>query len=311
MSVRLWDRNATHIHHIAESRENQKYHPGVKLESGIQPEADLGQAIRNVSYIVLSVPSHGMSDLFARIKHGISPTTILINTAKGIEGDTLKTVSMMASEIFGESLVQSSYAVLSGPSFAAEVIRSLPTALTVAAWNPSVTARIQDKMHSDTFRIFSSDDVIGVELAGALKNVIAIAAGASDGFGFGHNARAGLVTRGLAEISRIGTKMGAHRQTFAGLSGMGDLILTCTGDLSRNRRVGLKLSQGKTLRQIMKEVGQVAEGIRTAKAAYQLAIKLDVEAPILEETYQTIYQGKPLEKGIADLLRKAPESERD
>ena len=197
------------------------------------------------------------------------------------------------------------------PMSSANAWDNAPTAVTVASKSEKTARRVQEACHTETFRIFTSTDVIGVEVGGALKNVIAIATGVSDGLGFGQNARAALITRALSEISRIGTKLGADPLTFAGLAGLGDLLLTCVGDLSRNRRVGLKLAEGKSIRTIMKESGQVAEGIRTTKAAYRLAKSLDVDVPILNEMYLSLYEKKDLRQAVADLLSLAPTRERD
>jgi glycerol-3-phosphate dehydrogenase (NAD(P)+) len=308
--VFVWDRDTDVLDDIAKHHENRRYHPGHKLSRNIVVERDLPRAVAKSSLIILAVPSFSMRDQLERIASHLKEDTILVSTAKGIEVDTLKTPFDIAVDVLGKKEARRRYAVLSGPSFAHEVIRSMPTAVTVASANAKTAKRVAELCHSDTFRIFTSNDVIGVELAGALKNVIAIAAGAVDGLGFGHNARAALMTRGLEEIVRIGVRKGANPLTFAGLSGLGDLILTCTGDLSRNRRVGIKLGQGKSLRVALKEVKQVVEGIRTAKAAYRLSRILKADAPILEETYLTLHEGKSLEQAIKDVLARAPEKER-
>ncbi|HLG20826.1 MAG TPA: NAD(P)H-dependent glycerol-3-phosphate dehydrogenase [Bdellovibrionota bacterium] len=309
-AVVLWDRNETRSRQVQRTRINAAYYPNLELHSGIRIELSLIKALSDADVILLAVPSHTVRDLLSKIKSSLPPETFLVCAAKGLEADTLDTLSIVASEVLGQTWVQNHYCVLSGPSFAREVIRKIPTALTVAANDIGTARSVQEICHTDTFQLFASDDVIGVELAGALKNVVAIAAGASDGLGFGLNARAALITRALAEITRIGVKKGAHPLTFSGLSGLGDLLLTCTGDLSRNRQVGLKLAQGKPLKTILREIGQVAEGIRTAKAAHRLAQEMKVAAPILEEIYLTLYDRKPLRQAVADLLARAPEEER-
>ncbi len=309
-SVFLWDSSAELIDAIAARHENTRYHPGIALSEEIHAGHDFSVAA-SCRFVVLATPSHAVRETLRRIRKWFSADIDIICAAKGLDGKAQSTLSTAAREELGDSKTRDHYAVLSGPSFAYEVIRGFPTALTVAAHDEKTAVRVQNALHTNRFQVFTSDDVVGVEIAGALKNVIAITAGASDGFGYGFNARAGLITRGLHEIARIGKAMGAHPLTFSGLAGLGDLILTCTGDLSRNRRVGLKLAQGKTLKQIMKELGQVAEGIRTAKTAHFLARSLKVEVPILSETYLSIYEGKPPQQAIQDILSRAPEPERD
>lgn len=308
--VLVWDKDPDVLADIAKSRQNRRYHPGYRLSRNIMVEKDPGRAVDRSSLVILAVPSFSVRDQLQRIAPHLKDDAIVVSAAKGIEAETLETPSAIAAEILGKKETLRRYAALSGPSFAQEVIRSMPTGVTVASANAKTAQRVQELCHTDTFRIFTSDDVTGVELGGALKNVIAIAAGAVDGLRFGLNARAALITRGLTEMVRIGVKRGANPLTFSGLSGLGDLILTCTGDLSRNRQVGLKLAQGKSLRDALKEVKQVVEGIRTAKAAYQLAKTLKVAAPIMEETYLTLHEGKSLEQAIKDLLTRAPERER-
>lgn len=308
--VLVWDKDDRVLSDIEKRQKNSKYHPGVRLSKKVIVERDLTRAIKRSSLVVLAVPSFALRDQLETIAPHLTDDAIIVSTAKGIEVDTLETPSDVATEVLGKREAKRRYAVLSGPSFAHEVIRSMPTAVTVASGNAKTAQRVQELCHTDTFQIFASNDVTGVELGGALKNVIAIAAGAVDGFGFGHNARSALITRGLEEIVRIGVKKGANPLTFAGLSGLGDLILTCTGDLSRNRRLGMKLAEGKSLREALKEVKQVVEGIRTAKAAYRLVKILKADAPILEEIYLTLHEGKSLEQAIKDLLARAPEKER-
>ncbi len=308
--VRLWDLFTDHIKEIGATRENKRYHPHVILHRGIEIETDLGRCVEGCDFIFLVTPSHGIRPTLEHALPHTQDRAVFVCASKGLELGSLKTMSELAGEVLGDKRIADRYAVLSGPTFATEVVRGLPAAVTVAARNPKTAEAVQAAAHTDTFRIYTTDDVVGVEIAAALKNVIAIAAGAADGFGFGLNTRAGLITRGLVEILRIGVKKGAHPLTFSGLSGLGDLVLTCTGDLSRNRRVGLKLAEGKSVRTILKELGQVAEGIRTAKAAYELAQKLGVEAPIIQETYLALYGRKPPQQAIRDVLSRGPETER-
>ena len=309
--VTLWDRNESRLNQIKKTGENQKYHPGIKLAKGIQTEPDLAVALQDADIVILGIPSHAIRKVLSNTAQYLKSNSLIVSAAKGIEIKSLQTVSTTIKDLLGEDQAERRYAVMSGPTFAREVIRSLPAAVTVASFHAGTSQVIQDECQSDTFKILTTDDVIGVEIAGALKNVMAIVAGASDGFEFGFNARAGLITRGLAEIASIGQEKGAHPLTFSGLAGIGDLILTSTGDLSRNRQVGLKLAQGKSLRVIMKELGQVAEGIRTTKAAYRLAESLHVEVPIIEETYFALYEGKPAQQAIRDLIARIPRLERN
>ncbi len=309
--VTLWDLFTEHLEEVAHEKCNTRYHPGIKLNSNIKFQADLPKAIHQKNVIMMITPSHGFRPLLERIKPHLSKDAFVMTASKGLDTKTLQTLSEITSEIMGDSFTQNQYAVLSGPTFAKEVMENTPSAATIASYSEDTAKHLQELVHGGNFRIYTSTDVIGVELAGALKNVIAITTGVSDGFHFGHNARAALITRGLFEISEIGIKKGANPRTFSGLSGLGDLILTCTGDLSRNRRAGLKLAEGKTIRTIMKELGQVVEGIRTTKAAYQLAKALKVDVPIIEATYLSLYEGKSPQQAVRDILDRDPEPEHD
>jgi glycerol-3-phosphate dehydrogenase (NAD(P)+) len=231
----------------------------------------------------------------------IEPGTLLVSAAKGIENDTLLPMSEVLLEVLPAAVAEG-LAFLSGPSFAREVAAGMPTAVVAAASREKVARRVQEVFSTETFRVYTNDDIIGVELGGALKNVIAVAAGVSDGLGFGYNTRAALITRGLAEMTRLGTAMGANPATFAGLAGMGDLVLTCTGDLSRNRTVGMELGRGRKLEEILGGMKMVAEGVKTTLSAYQLARKLGVEAPIIEQMYLILYEGKEARQAVADLM---------
>jgi glycerol-3-phosphate dehydrogenase (NAD(P)+) len=237
------------------------------------------------------VPSHVYRGVVKRMLPHLREDAIVVNATKGIESDTLLTMSGIWKELLPKrNRVQ--LLCLSGPSFAREVIAGIPTAVTLAGQNLKITRQVQQVLSTARFRVYSSLDVIGVEVAGASKNVIALAAGACDGLSFGYNARAALITRGLAEISRLGVKMGAHPLTFSGLAGIGDLLLTCTGDLSRNRTVGMQLGQGRKLSEILGGMRQVAEGVITAKSIHSLAVKMDVEMPISERVYRVLYEDK-------------------
>jgi glycerol-3-phosphate dehydrogenase (NAD(P)+) len=251
----------------------------------------------------MAVPSHVYRQVAQQMLPLLKPQCIVVSATKGIENDTLLTMSGIWKELLGNNrLVR--LACLSGPSFAREVIRKIPTAITGAADDLETAQAVQQVFSTPYFRVYTSLDMIGVELAGALKNVIALAAGACDGLGFGHNTKAALMTRGLAEISRLGVKLGANPLTFSGLSGVGDLMLTCTGDLSRNRTVGFQLGQGRKLDEILREMRMVAEGVKTAKSAYQLAKKVDVDMPIIEQVYLALYEGKDPAQAVRDLMQR-------
>jgi glycerol-3-phosphate dehydrogenase (NAD(P)+) len=235
-------------------------------------------------------------------------TPLLVSVSKGIEEESLQTMSAVLAEVLGESQKER-LAVLSGPSFAAEVARGLPTAVTVAAGVASVAAAVQRVFASSRFRVYTTSDVVGVEIGGAVKNVIAIAAGVSDGLEYGYSARAALITRGLAEMVRLAVRMGAEPQTLSGLSGVGDLVLTCTSDLSRNHSVGVRLGQGEKIATVLQGMTMVAEGVRTSRSVFALAQRLGVEMPIVEQVYALLYTGKPPHQVVADLLAREAKPE--
>lgn len=307
--VMLWGRDVPALGMMLSEQKNIKYHPSVLLHPNITPLSDLTKTVSHAEVLILAIPSYSVREILPLIQPHLDPETLFISTAKGIENGSLKLVSEIVAEIFGETFVQNKYSVLSGPSFAKDVVSLLPTAVTLACKNKSATAFLQEHLHTKTFHLFSSADVVGVEMAGALKNVVAIAAGASDGFGFGASAKAALITRGLNEIMTLGQAKGAQALTFTGLSGLGDLILTCSTDTSRNRRVGLKLAQGESLMSVVRDIGQVAEGIRTSKSAYELSKKLNAQTPIIDQVYLALYEGKPAHQAIEDLLNIEPSTE--
>jgi glycerol-3-phosphate dehydrogenase (NAD(P)+) len=299
--VLIWDSNKSILEEIRTQHTNRRYHPELVLTGNIHVADSLEDACLSASIIILSIPTSFIPHYLETIVEICRPTPLIVNASKGLNHQNLQTLSMFVKKSLGK-IVLDRYAVLSGPSFAKEVAEGKPSALSLACMNEDHLIRLAKAFHSNRFQIFPTDDIIGVEIGGALKNVIAITVGASDGLGYGYNARAALMTKGQEEISSIGKALGAKEATFWGLSGMGDLILTCTGDLSRNRQAGLKLAQGKSLRQILKELGQIAEGIRTTKSAYLLAKQLKIKAPILEETYQAIYQRKPITAAVESIL---------
>ncbi len=309
--VSLWGRDSAHIARLRTERENKKYLPGAFLPESVEPVADLARAVRQAQCVVMVVPSHGFRDIFASLLDFLQGNAFVVSAVKGIENDTLQTMT----QVMADTLRQKGHAlpvhlgVLSGPSFAAEVAKGQPTAVTVAFAEKEAAEKVQRLFSTAFFRCYSSSDVIGLELSAAMKNVVAIAAGICDGLGFGLNTRAALITRGLAEISRLGVSLGAHPLTFSGLGGLGDLVLTCTGDLSRNRTVGLKLGQGKTLEQALGEMTMVAEGVKTTKSCYNLARKHGVEMPILEQTYQVLYEHKDCRLAVQELFQRSLKEE--
>lgn len=296
--VDIWLRDNKQVEEILETRENRKYLPGVFLPKEIGITSDIEKAIYKKDILVLAVPSHSVRQVLNECKHLIDKSQILLNVAKGIENDTLYRVSQIVNSI----LPDNSYAVLSGPSHAEEVALNMPTTVVAASNNMEVAEYIQDVFMGPYFRVYTNPDVIGVELGGALKNVIALGAGISDGLGYGDNTKAALMTRGIIEISRLGEKMGANKSTFAGLTGIGDLIVTCTSMHSRNRRAGILIGQGEKLDQVVKKVGMVVEGIKTTKSAYELSKKYGVNMPITKEIYEVLYEGKDVKSSVFNLM---------
>ncbi|MBX7100277.1 MAG: NAD(P)-dependent glycerol-3-phosphate dehydrogenase [Myxococcaceae bacterium] len=306
--VVLWGRDASAVTAINATRENAGYLPGLKLPQVIRASASLEDAATGAGLIVTATPSHATRELLARALPHLPRQAPIVTVAKGIENETLLTMT----EVHEQSLPEEMHplvAVLSGPSFAKEMVQRLPTVVTIASRWEKTAERCQAMFSSETFRTYRSTDVVGVQVGGALKNVIAIAAGMADGLGFGHNARAGIITRGLAEVTRIAVAMGANPLTLSGLAGMGDLVLTCTGELSRNRRVGIELGKGRALPDILKDMKQVAEGVKTAKAAKDLATKVGVELPICEQVYRIAYEGKSPKAAVVELMGRSLKSE--
>jgi glycerol-3-phosphate dehydrogenase (NAD(P)+) len=302
--VDLWAHRPEHVAALLRERENTTYLPGFLLPTTVCPTADLAQVVSGISVVVMVVPSHVYREVFTLIAPNLAPGAAIISATKGVENETLLTMNQVMAEVLTRENpgFRGQFGVLAGPSFAREVAAGIPTAVTVAAPTIEGARFFQDIFHTERFRVYAGTDVIGMELGGALKNIVAIAAGICDGLGYGTNTRAALITRGLAEITRLGVAMGAKPLTFSGLAGMGDLVLTCTGDLSRNRQVGLKLGQGKTLQQILAEMEMVAEGVKTTRSAMALARKIGVEMPILEQVYAMIYKDKPCAEAVQALL---------
>lgn len=312
--VVLWGHSRQHIQDIIASGQNEAYLPGYFLkQTTVRPVSDIELAVRGREVIVMVVPSHVFREVFQQVAPFLDDGAYILSATKGIENETLQTMTQVMADVLARASPARQnirLGVLSGPSFAKEVAAGLPTAVTVASETLEAARFFQKIFFTERFRVYAATDVIGLELGGALKNIVAIAAGICDGLGYGTNTRAALITRGLAEISRLGVKMGAQPLTFAGLAGLGDLVLTCTGDLSRNRTVGLKLGQGKRLKTILSEMKMVAEGIKTTRSAKALAAKMGVEMPILHQIYQVLYEDKPCSAAVSDLLSRDQKEER-
>ncbi len=282
--VKIWDINEDHLKSMEENRENVNYLPGVPLNDNIKIAHTTEEAVKDADVVLFSAPAQHFRNALSGAKAHIPADALIINVAKGIEQKTLARMS----EIAAEQLDMDKYVVLSGPSHAEEVGRRLPTTVAAASKNLAAAEAIQDLFITDRFRVYTTEDVVGVELGGALKNIIALGAGISDGMGFGDNAKAALMTRGLAEIGRLGMKLGAKAETFAGLTGTGDLIVTCTSMHSRNRRCGIMIGEGLSPAEATEKVGMVVEGMFTTEAAYELAKRENVEMPITEAIYRTV-----------------------
>ncbi len=297
--VDLWVYEEELLSIMLRQRENRFYLPGFTLPDTLRPSGSLDEVVGGKKIILLVIPTQVMRGPLKHLKTHLAPDCLVINASKGIENETLLPIhKIIQEEIQGDY----SLASLSGPTFAKEIARGVPSAIVAASSDAETAERVQSIFNAPRLKVFTSTDIMGVELGGALKNVIAIATGISDGLQLGFNTRAALITRGLVEITRIGTAMGARPETFSGLSGMGDLVLTCTGDLSRNRTVGLKLAQGEKLNDITESMKMVAEGVRTVTSAYQLKNKFDIQASIIEETYRVLHEGKSPQQAIEDLM---------
>jgi glycerol-3-phosphate dehydrogenase (NAD(P)+) len=308
--VSLYCRNAEQATELESTRYNKTYLPSHRLPDTVRVTNELEGAVRNKRFVVGVTPSYAVREMFGSIASALDPDTIVINASKGLEDGTLETIDRIYRDVLPARIADRA-TFLSGPTFASEIAAGLPAAIVLAGRDPETTVLAQSTLTTLHFRIYSTDDVLGVLIGGALKNVIAIGAGMSDGAGFGSNARVALITRGLAEITRIGVALGAHALTFAGLSGVGDLVLTCSGDASRNRRVGLALGQGKKMPDILAEMRQVAEGVKTTKVAKQLAAKIGVDAPIIDTMHAVIHEGVPVREAINMLLGRPARGERD
>jgi glycerol-3-phosphate dehydrogenase (NAD(P)+) len=306
--VRLWARDPGLAAEMSERHSNPTYLPDIAFPASLSPTASADDALEGARYVVLAVPSHGLRGVLGRTAAAIPPDAVLVSATKGLEGITLLRMSEVIAEEVGDGRP---IVVLSGPSFAAEVARRKPTALVAASTEPTAVRALQDEFRSPYFRLYQSDDVVGVEIGAALKNIIAIAAGVVESAALGHNALAALITRGLAEISRLSSAMGGRRETLAGLSGLGDLVLTCTGRLSRNRQVGVELGRGRSLPDILASTRMVAEGVMTTAAALELGGRHGVELPIAAEMAEVLAGRETAADAVGRLMVRRQRGEFD
>lgn len=302
----LWGHDPARIAQMARERCNNRYLPGLSFPDSLQPHEDLTQVAHEVARFLVVVPSHAFRATLARLAPRLQPNSVLAWATKGLEPGTGKLLSRVVEEELGADVAAG---VISGPTFAREVAQNLPTGLTVASTREAVAEEIASWLRSDRVRAYTNSDVVGVQLGGAIKNVIAIAAGISDGLGFGANARVALITRGLAELTRLGVAMGGHAETFMGLAGVGDLVLTCTDDQSRNRRVGIGLGRGRKLAEILAELGQEAEGVSTARELLAVARQHGVDMPITEQTALVLAGKASPQEAVEALLSREPRAE--
>jgi glycerol-3-phosphate dehydrogenase (NAD(P)+) len=306
--VFLWFYEPEIARESATCRENRVFLPGFTFPPTLTPTASMEEAVEGSKVVVAVAPSHVMRDVMTKAAPFVGSDALVVSAAKGVEGGTLRRMTEVLRDVLGE-IRASCIGALSGPSFAREVAAGMPTAVTVAAPEESTAKALQQAFSAPTFRVYRSTDVTGVELGGAVKNVIAIAAGISDGLGFGHSTRAALITRGVAEVARLVAKMGGDPRTVSGLSGVGDLVLTCTGDLSRNRTVGLQLGRGAALKDILAQMRMVAEGVKNSDTVCALARRAGVEMPIAEQMRLLLHESKPVPKVVEDLMRREAKPE--
>ena len=304
----LWTRRQEQSAEINERHTNEAYLPGVSLPRNLNAVSDLKKAVEHAGIIVIAVPTKAIREICTEIEKYTEKPKLIVHVSKGIEPDTLKRISEMIEEEVDPGKRQAIVA-LSGPSHAEEVVLRHPTTVTAASHNQEAAERVQDLFMNHYFRVYTNNDLIGVELGAALKNVIALAAGIIDGVGYGDNAKAALITRGLAEITRLGMKMGANPLTFSGLTGLGDLIVTCTSVHSRNWKAGNLLGQGKTLEEVVSGMGMVIEGVRTTKAAYQLSLQYDVSMPLTEALYSVLFENVPPKEAVDQLMSRMKKQE--
>lgn len=302
----LWGIETAELDAMARERVNQRYLPGVALPEGLEIEHDLAHAVGQADQLLVVVPSHAFREVLGKVKPLLRPGQHVAWATKGFELATGKLPHQVADEVLGSGVPT---AVLSGPTFATEVGAGLPSAMTVASRDEDYALRLARGISGESFRAYASGDMAGVEVGGAVKNVLAIAAGISDGLGFGANTRVALITRGLAEMMRLGVALGSERETFMGLAGLGDLVLTCTDNQSRNRRCGLALAAGKSAEQAQAEIGQVVEGVVAARAVHEVARRHGVEMPICEQVYRVLYEGAPVRPAVDALMGRTVKAE--
>jgi glycerol-3-phosphate dehydrogenase (NAD(P)+) len=303
----LWGRRPEHVQAMRDSRGNERCLPGVFFPAAVRFTSDIDEALRQAEEVLLAVPSQAFTEVLERIVVRLAEGQGVSWACKGLQPGTGRFLHQAAQDLIGDARPM---AVVTGPSFAIEVARGQPTAITVAGSDAAYTQRIAQALHGGNFRVYTSDDIVGAELGGAVKNVLAIATGISDGMGLGDNARAALVTRGMAEMMRLGRALGAKEQTLIGLAGLGDLVLTCTGDLSRNRRLGLALGAGHSAVEAIAAIGQVVEGVSTASEVWRMARQYGVEMPISEQVYGILHAGRDPEQCLRELLAREPKPER-
>ncbi len=306
--VTLWGRDKLLLDGMAARRANPTYLPDITFPKGLRPEPNLAAALEGARYVIVAVPSHGLRAVLDAAAPHVPSGAVFVSATKGLETHSLSRMSQVICEATGG---RHSVVVLSGPSFAAEVAQGLPTALVAASSNDAAVRSVQEEFRGKFFRLYGSDDVVGVEIGAALKNIIAIAAGVVESLGLGHNALSALMTRGLAEVSRLADAMGGRRETLAGLSGLGDLVLTCTGSLSRNRHVGIELGRGRSLDEILASMRMVAEGVRTTDAALELGTRHAVELPIAAQMAEVLAGRKTPKDAVADLMLRPQRGERE
>lgn len=306
--VNMWTIEKNVVEEMNKERTNKAYLPGVNIPENIRVYADIEEALKGATTVVMTIPSQGFREVLKKVIPFLNKNQVVINTAKGIEESSLKRLSEVFAEETGNGL-QKNFVVLSGPSHAEEVSRGIPTTIVAAGQSRESCERVQDLYMAPRFRVYTNPDIIGVEISGALKNVIAICTGISDGLGFGDNTKAALLTRGLAEISRLGVALGANPLTFAGLAGVGDLVVTCTSMHSRNRRFGIEVGKGNTVPEALKAVRMVVEGYYTTAAAYRLKSEINIEMPIIEQAYAVLYNGENTAESVSKLMQRGKKHE--
>jgi glycerol-3-phosphate dehydrogenase (NAD(P)+) len=297
-TISIWDREKSVVDEINNKRKNDKYIKDMHIPETVTAYLDIPEAIKEAEYVVLAVPSHVVRIASQSIKEFVKPGQIIVSIAKGIEQGSLKRIS----QIIKEELPANPLVILSGPSHAEEVAVGIPTTVVVTSETMNYAEQVQDIFMTESFRVYTNDDIIGVEIGGAVKNIIALAAGVCDGLGYGDNTKAALMTRGMAEIMRIGTRLGGRAETFFGLTGMGDLIVTCTSMHSRNRRAGMLIGEGVPVEDALKQIGMVVEGIVATKAFYELKVREDIDMPITDALYKVLFENKDREKAVKELM---------